>query len=111
MKRTLNKGYQFRRVFRTGKSFRGDSFRAVYKVNTLGYIRLGFSLSAKSGNAVARNLMKRRLRSLAMKENTGADIVILPAGKLAGLRWEEVRDDFRKLVDSIRADTVETPGQ
>lgn len=98
MKRTLNKGYQFRRVFRTGKAFRGESFRAVCAKNTLGFIRLGFSLSAKSGNAVSRNLMRRRIRSLARDKRLGADIVILPAGGLQGLKWQSVKRDFEELM-------------
>lgn len=98
MKRTLNKGYQFRRVFRTGKAFRGESFRAVYAKNTLGFIRLGFSLSAKSGNAVSRNLMRRRIKSLARGKRVGADIVILPAGGLEGLTWQSVKKDFEELM-------------
>lgn len=98
MKRTLNKGCQFRRVFRKGKAFRGESFRAVFAKNTLGFIRLGFSLSAKSGNAVSRNRMRRRVRSLARGKMVGADIVILPAGRLEGLRWQTVKKDFEELV-------------
>jgi ribonuclease P protein component len=102
MKRTLNKGYQFRRVFRTGKTFRGESFRAVYVTNTLGFIRLGFSLSAKSGNAVLRNRMRRRVRSLAGDERVGADLVILPEGKLQGIGWDSVKNDFEKLMHLLR---------
>ncbi len=102
MKRTLNKGYQFRRVFRTGKTFRGESFRAVYVTNTLGFIRLGFSLSAKSGNAVSRNRMRRRVRSLAGDERVGADLVILPVGKLQGIGWDSVKKDFEKLMHHLR---------
>ncbi|MBN2586529.1 MAG: ribonuclease P protein component [Candidatus Fermentibacteraceae bacterium] len=101
MKRTLNKGYQFRRVFRTGKTFRGESFRAVYVSNTLGFIRLGFSLSAKSGNAVSRNLMRRRVRSLAREESVGIDLVILPEGKLRGIGWDSVKRDFEKMMDLV----------
>ncbi|OPL19682.1 MAG: hypothetical protein AVO35_01540 [Candidatus Aegiribacteria sp. MLS_C] len=101
MKRTLNREYQFRRVFRTGSRFRGNTFRAVFRVNTLGFIRLGFSLSAKRGNAVSRNLMKRRIRALASKQDLGADVVIMPVGRLDGLRWEGVRDDFLELMEKI----------
>jgi ribonuclease P protein component len=104
MKRTLKKGYQFRRVFRTGKKFRGKSFRAIFVLNTLGTIRLGFSISAKSGNAVSRNLMKRRLRSLAAETEVGADVVIFPVGKLGSVSWREVREDFGNLVERIIED-------
>jgi len=98
MERTLKKGSQFRRVFRTGMTFRGNSFRAVYVKNTLGYIRLGFSLSAKSGNAVIRNLVRRRIKTLARENRmrVGADIVILPAGRLNDTDWPGIREDFEK---------------
>ena len=106
IERTLKKGYQFRRVFRKGKAFRGVSFRAVYIKNTLGNIRLGFSLSAKSGNAVKRNLMRRRIKGLAVQNcrRASADIVILPAGKLRDARWMDIKDDFEKMVSVIEND-------
>ncbi len=107
IEKTLKKGYQFRRVFRKGKAFRGVSFRAVYIKNTLGNIRLGFSLSAKSGNAVKRNLMRRRIKGLAEKKGKrlGADIVILPAGKLRDAKWTDIKLDFEKMVSLIENDT------
>ena len=107
IEKTLKKGYQFRRVFRKGKAFRGVSFRAVYIKNTLGNIRLGFSLSAKCGNAVKRNLMRRRIKGIAEKnsEGLGADIVILPAGKLRDVRFQDIKDDFKKMVSAIENDS------
>lgn len=106
IERTLKKSYQFRRVFRKGKAFRGVSFRAVYIKNTLGNIRLGFSLSAKSGNAVKRNLIRRRIKGLAAQsgKSVGADIVILPAGKLRDAVWTDIKDDFEKMVSEIEND-------
>jgi len=107
MKRTLKKGSQFRRVFRTGKTFRGVSFRAIYVENSLGFIRLGFSLSAKSGNSVNRNLMRRRIKSLTNinRDRVGMDIVILPSGKLKDKKWFDIRSDFEKLLNSIEERT------
>lgn len=103
MKNTLKKGYQFRRILRTGSAFRGTSFRAVYRLNSLGIIRLGFSLSAKSGNSVKRNLMRRRLRNLSREKgmNTGADVVIIPEGRLSKSNWESLSEDFTGLLVSI----------
>jgi len=103
MKRTLKKGSQFRRVFRTGRTFRGVSFRAIYVMNSLGFIRLGFSLSAKSGNSVKRNLIRRRIKSLANENSyrVGLDIVILPEGKLGDTKWNDIRSDFERMIKSI----------
>lgn len=105
--KTLKKGSQFRRVFRTGKAFRGVSFRAVYVKNSLGFIRLGFSLSAKSGNAVKRNLIRRRIKGLAneRRKRVGADIVILPSGKLRNAKWPDIRDEFEKLISIIESNS------
>ncbi len=105
--RSLKKSCQFRNVFRNGRSFRGVSFRAVYVKNTLGCIRLGFSISAKSGNAVKRNLIRRRIKGLIQKNknSTGADIVILPAGKLRDAEWDDIKDDFAKLMKVIENET------
>lgn len=105
--RTLKKGSQFRRVFRTGKAFKGISFRAVYVKNSLGFIRLGFSLSAKSGNAVKRNLIRRRIKGLAndRRKRVGADIVILPSGKLRDARWPDIREEFEKLISIIESNS------
>lgn len=108
MEITLKKGSQFRRVFRRGKTFRGVSFRAVYTDNTLGFIRLGFSLSAKSGNAVKRNLIRRRIKGLANENRKiiGADIVILPEGKLKDAKWYEIKEDFEKLISLIKSSNL-----
>ncbi len=72
-------------------------------MNSLGIIRLGFSLSAKSGNAVKRNLIRRRLRHLSREKgaDTGADVVILPEGKLLKNNWERIKKDFVELLVEI----------
>jgi len=63
-------------------------------------LRLGFSLSAKSGNAVKRNLIRRRIRDLGgrNRRRAGADIVILPAGRLSNAKWNDIKEDFEKLM-------------
>jgi ribonuclease P protein component len=101
--RSLKKSSQFRKIFSSGRRFRGRSFRAVYMMNTLGVVRLGFSLSAKSGCSVERNRFRRRVKSLArgIVSGTGADVVILPQGKLGETTWHMVQEDFLRLVREL----------
>jgi len=103
VERSLKKSSQFRRVFSGGRRYRGTAFRAVFIRNTLGVIRLGFSLSAKSGNAVERNRFRRRIRSLSREMDVciGADVVILPQGKLGGKMWTDIREEFDRLLEDI----------
>jgi ribonuclease P protein component len=101
--RSLKRSSQFRKVFSSGRRFRGRSFRAVYMMNTLGVVRLGFSLSAKSGNSVDRNRFRRRVKSLAREVGScpGADVVILPQIKLGDTTWHMVQEDFLRLIREL----------
>jgi ribonuclease P protein component len=101
--RSLTRSSQFRKIFSSGRRFRGTAFRAVYTMNTLGVVRLGFSLSAKSGGSVERNRFRRRVKSLARERATGpgADVVILPQGKLGDKTWTMVQEDFLRLVQEL----------
>jgi ribonuclease P protein component len=98
---TLRRGSIFREIYRTGRRFRGSAIRVVYRKNALGVIRLGFSVSRKTGSAVERNRFRRRMRSLVRQEGAGlgADIVVSPAGETAEVPWDGMRKDFEKLLD------------
>lgn len=99
VERSLKRSSQFRKIFRRGRNFRGLAFRAVYEKNTLGVMRLGFSLSAKSGGSVERNLFRRRIKGLARMrgEGQGVDVIILPVGKLGDKTWKMIVEDFGRL--------------
>jgi len=101
--RSLKRSSQFRKIFSSGRRFRGRAFRAVYMMNTLGVVRLGFSLSAKSGGSVERNLFRRRVKSLAreLEGGPGADVVILPQGKLGDKTWQMLQEDFLRLIREL----------
>ena len=47
--------------------------------------------------------MRRRIKGLAEqnRKRFGADIVILPAGKLREARWTDIKEDFDKMVAVI----------
>jgi len=98
--KSIKNSWQFRRLLRQGYRFHGDVLRARYLKNTLGSVRLGFSVSAKTGNAVKRNLFKRRLRqfSVEKKVHIGFDAVIFPVKPLKQVNWRGVKADMEKLV-------------
>ncbi|MCD6588246.1 MAG: ribonuclease P protein component [Candidatus Fermentibacteraceae bacterium] len=98
--KSLKNSWQFRRLLRQGYRFHGDVLRARYLRNTLGSVRLGFSVSVKTGNAVKRNLFKRRLRqfSVEKKVDTGFDAVIFPVKPLTQVNWSGMKTDMEKLV-------------
>lgn len=74
--------------------------RARFYKNTLGRIRLGFSVSAKTGNAVNRNLFKRRLRQYSAEKVVakGFDAVIFPTIPLKKTSWKAILADMENLV-------------
>ncbi len=77
--------------------------KARYLKNSLGCIRLGFSLSAKSGNAVKRNLFRRRLKQFSVEKDqtTGFDAVILPADKLVSVCYRDLIEDMEQLCQLV----------
>jgi ribonuclease P protein component len=61
--------------------------------------RFGFIVSKAVGNAVARNLVKRRLRAVAAQSmerfGTGYDVVVRALAPAAGCGWEALAADAR----------------
>jgi ribonuclease P protein component len=100
----MRDGYLFRETYRSGRRYRGSAIEVVYRSNTLGRIRLGFSVSRKSGKAVLRNLFRRRIRTLIREEGPtgGMDMIFSPAGRLEKTVWAEIREEFREITGLSR---------
>ncbi len=98
--KSIKFGWQFRKLLRQGYRFNGEVLRARYHKNTLGRIRLGFSVSAKTGNSVKRNLFKRRLRQYSVEKIVvrGFDAVIFPTVPLKDTNWKKMLADMDNLV-------------
>lgn len=77
----LKKNKEFKITYKKGNSFANRDFVVYYKKNSLGFSRIGFSVSKKVGKAWKRNEIKRRLRETLRKNNSllskSCDIIII----------------------------------
>lgn len=59
---SLKRNKEFRYVYRVGKSVGSRPMVLVYTKSRLAELKIGFSVSKKIGNSVARNRVKRRMK-------------------------------------------------
>ena len=71
----------FALAIKQGRAQRNQSFVIHYRTNEFNYVRVGISVSAKLGNAVIRNHIKRQIRSMCDElidyNQNNSDIVII----------------------------------
>lgn len=80
----LRKRPEYLRVSRTGRKIHTANFLVISKANDQGKARLGITVSAKVGNAVVRNRIKRLVREFFRRrghEWRSADVDILVIAK------------------------------
>ncbi len=99
----LQSAAEFRSVLRRGKRQNLHNI-AVNTMTTSPNdpARFGFVVTRKVGNAVARNLVRRRLkaaaRELVTQGLTGVDVVIRPFPIAAEATWGALRSDVQSAV-------------
>lgn len=70
----------------------------------LGNNRFGFIVSKAVGNAVNRNLVKRRMRAMAAQftaDAIGLDVVVRALPGAADVDWNELHQQVRSGLDSV----------
>ncbi len=95
---SLKKNYEFRRLYNRGKSHAAPCLVLYCRRNSSAGNKLGITVSAKVGNAVVRNKVRRRLREiyrLAEGElRSGFDIVLVARPRAVRSDYEALRREF-----------------
>lgn len=101
----IQKKEDFAFIIKNMKPIYSKNFRYhIYKKETNNY-RFGFSISKKYGNAVERNLLKRRLKNIIKMYNIekGLDIIIMPKTSVREITFNEMKSE---IVDTLQSRNI-----
>lgn len=95
---SLNKNYEFRRLYSKGKSA-GTRLLVIYTLrNRSGLNRLGLTVGGKVGGAVVRNRVRRKIREIyrlnESKLRRSRDIVIVARADSRDASYQELEKAF-----------------
>ena len=97
----ITRGEDYRRVLGRGSKSRTPFGLVSVSDNTRGSLRFGFVVSKAVGNAVVRNLVKRRLRAAAQRllgDPYSVDVVVRAAPGATKVSVAEAERELRKVL-------------
>ena len=99
---SLRRNKEFRYVYKKGKSVSDGNLVLIYVVTRTPRLKVGFSVSKKLGNSVARNRIKRRMKeaffSMIKDVTPRALLVFVPREHAKDLSYLELKASMQKLL-------------
>ena len=95
---SLKKNYEFRRLYDKGAKAASPRLVIYCRKNRGGKTRLGLTVGKKTGKAVVRNRVRRRLREIYRTNESrlirGMDIVVVARTAAVSATFWELEEDF-----------------
>ena len=97
-KQRIRRAAEFRRVLTRGNRKSGDCVNVAALRNDLTYSRIGLSVSKRVGNAVTRNLVKRRIRNAFADMNIadGWDVIVTAKPPASNVSYTSLDETMRR---------------
>ncbi|MEA4894854.1 MAG: ribonuclease P protein component [Oscillospiraceae bacterium] len=95
---SMKKNHEFRRLYAKGKSVATPPLVVYFRRTNKDYNQLGLTVSTKVGNAVTRNLVRRRLREIYRlneeRIQKGIDMVVVARQKSPYISYAELEKAY-----------------
>ncbi len=102
---TVKENYEFRRIYRKGRSAVSPCLVVYCQKNRRGQSRLGVTVSTKLGHAVVRNRVRRRLREIYRlnreKMPAGYDIIIVARVRAAETPYRKLERHYLRCLSEL----------
>lgn len=101
----IRKKKDFYHLYKKGKRYRGKYFVLIYRSGEFAYSRVAVVASKKLGNAVQRNRIRRRFRTLFRKNKkllrNPLDLIIIPQREIHEADWKSLEKSYAAVLKSI----------
>ena len=102
---TGKENYEFRRIYRKGKSAVSPQLVIYCQRNRRGHSRLGVSVSTKLGCAVVRNRVRRRIREIyrlnKAKMLPGYDLIVVARVRAVETDYQKLDRTYLRLLEQL----------
>ena len=99
---TVKENYEFRRIYRKGKSLVSPQMVLYWQKNRQGQSRLGITVSTKLGHAVVRHRVRRRFRELYRlhkpEMQPGYDVILVARGRAVRSTYQQLDETYLHLL-------------
>ena len=102
---TVKENYEFRRIYRKGKSAVSPQLVIYCQRNRRGHSRLGVFVSTKLGCAVVRNRVRRRIREIyrlnKAKMLPGYDLIVVARVRAVETDYQKLDRTYLRLLEQL----------